>query len=168
MMNERDNHGNGHGQDEIQNGHDPNANANVQLHQNGRDDEIQFLKDSVIRLTKELLSHQNKINHNHHSDDGNDNITKDGINTGNDNGNHNHHGKHNDAQPEAAAIEGIELPPWMLEASIMSPLFLAYDARIEDLSVFIEQQGEQACSVSPCVYTNRTLYTCTGRMSIYS
>jgi len=35
----------------------------------------------------------------------------------------------------------IEIPPCMLDSAVMSPLFIAYDLRIEELSSFIEHQG---------------------------
>lgn len=36
---------------------------------------------------------------------------------------------------------GIEFPRWMLSVDSISPLFLAYDLRIEELGLFMEEQG---------------------------
>jgi hypothetical protein len=76
-------------------------------------DENQFLKDSIVRLTKELLVLQNE------------------------------HGSNKENTTNDVKIEGgIEVPPWMMDSSIMSPLFTAYDMRIKQLSSFIEHQGK--------------------------
>ena len=79
------------------------------------EEENQFLKDNVIRLTKELLTLQNESN---------------GTKI---------FSRFNEKDIENLNL--IEIPPWMLDGAIISPLFLSYDNRIKELSSFIEQQG---------------------------
>jgi hypothetical protein len=38
-------------------------------------------------------------------------------------------------------VDRIEVPQWMLDSPIMSPIFIAYDARIQELALFVEEQG---------------------------
>ena len=38
-------------------------------------------------------------------------------------------------------VDRIEVPQWMLDSSIMSPIFIAYDTRIQELALFVEEQG---------------------------
>ena len=40
-------------------------------------------------------------------------------------------------------FDRIELPKWMLDSSIMAPIFNAYDTRIQGLASFVEEQGTQ-------------------------
>jgi hypothetical protein len=42
--------------------------------------------------------------------------------------------------PAAAALPSSELPPWMAEEAVMSPLLAAYDARIQELGSVTERQ----------------------------
>eukprot|EP00554_Chaetoceros_debilis_P011738 CAMPEP_0194127854 /NCGR_PEP_ID=MMETSP0150-20130528/60739_1 /TAXON_ID=122233 /ORGANISM="Chaetoceros debilis, Strain MM31A-1" /LENGTH=704 /DNA_ID=CAMNT_0038821803 /DNA_START=2574 /DNA_END=4688 /DNA_ORIENTATION=- len=77
---------------------------------NGEKVEHDFLKDCVIRLTKELLSCQH-LQQSHQSPDL-------------------HQNDH-----------AIDLPGWMLESKVLSPLFTAYDTKIQELSGMIEHQG---------------------------
>ena len=42
----------------------------------------------------------------------------------------------------------IDLPAWMDDEQVMSPLLLAYDSRIHDLGTYMEQQGEYLDAVT--------------------
>jgi len=71
--------------------------------------ENEFLKDNVMRLSKELLIQQN-------SEVG--------------------------SSPKIESkFDTLELPEWMLDSSVMSPIFTSYDSRIQELASFVEQQG---------------------------
>jgi hypothetical protein len=85
--------------------------------------ENEFLKDYVMRLTKEMLHLQK----NGHLDlDGNHNKTTDQTTGG---------------KRVRGHISSMELPLWMLDSNVIPPIFDAYDMRIEELSTYIEQQG---------------------------
>lgn len=71
-----------------------------------------FLKDYCVRLSKELLQHQDQCRNKKSTTVGRDSISTE-----------------------------IELPGWMFESSVMSPLFSSYDDRIRDLSNLIQEQG---------------------------
>lgn len=75
--------------------------------------ENSFLKDYCVRLSKELLQHKEQCRN------------KEPI--------ENHDG-------DSTSCE-IELPDWMFDSLVMSPLFSTYDDRIRDLSNLIEEQG---------------------------
>ena len=70
--------------------------------------ENEFLKDYVMRLSKELLIQQN-------SEAGSPKIE--------------------------SKFDSLELPQWMLDSSVMSPIFTSYDSRVQELASFVEQQG---------------------------
>ena len=71
-----------------------------------------FLKDYCVRLSKELLQHQEQCRNKKSTTGGRDSTSSE-----------------------------IELPGWMFESSVMSPLFSSYDDRIRDLSNLIQEQG---------------------------
>jgi len=82
-------------------------------------EEIQFLKDYVERLQNELSYYQANISQHKTNDD---------INSG--------------------KKCCIELPKWMLSSNVMSPLFQAYDRRINELMILLDQQGLQLTALS--------------------
>lgn len=88
----------------------------------GGKSEQDFLKDCVIRLTKELLSYQ-QLQQNEQSSDL-------------------HQNDH-----------AIDLPKWMLESTVLSPLFIAYDAKIQELSGMIEHQGSYLDKLTASVHS---------------
>ena len=96
-------------------GNQSDLKTNVDDLSSSWEEENQFLKDNVIRLTKELLTLQNESN---------------GTKI---------FSRFNEKDIENLNL--IEIPPWMLDGAIISPLFLSYDNRIKELSSFIEQQG---------------------------
>jgi len=73
--------------------------------------ENEFLKDHVMRLSKELRIQQNQ----QHSEAGSPKIE--------------------------SKFDILELPQWMLDSSVMSPIFTSYDSRVRELASFVEQQG---------------------------
>ena len=44
---------------------------------------------------------------------------------------------------EKSSCHGIQLPNWMLSSRVMSPLFTAYDIRIEEIENLLEEQSQQ-------------------------
>ncbi len=90
-------------------------------------EENKFLKETVIRLTKELLACQKGQCPN-----------ENGISNQNTSNGENE----------------IEIPNWILKSSVVSPLFSAYDARIKELSSYIEHQGEVATIIFDTMIQN--------------
>lgn len=86
-------------------------------HEVQHEKESRFLKDSVIRLTKELMTLQNEK------------PQYDNIPISN--------------KLSKEEIQNIVLPSWIMDSTIVSPLFVAYDDRIQELSSFIEHQGKR-------------------------
>jgi hypothetical protein len=84
--------------------------------------ENEFLRDYVMRLTKEMLHLQEHDCHfesdeNHRS------------------------GRVGGKRAQEHAEIAMELPLWMLDSNVIPPIFTAYDMRIAELSTYIEQQG---------------------------
>ncbi|GFH44003.1 predicted protein [Chaetoceros tenuissimus] len=74
--------------------------------------EKSFLRDYCVRLSKELLQHQEQCPN-----------------------------KESTTIVRDSSLSEIELPEWMFDSSVMSPLFSSYDNRIRDLSNLIQEQG---------------------------
>lgn len=126
----------------------PSAASHSTIVTNGQENKSQlddlkkendFLRDYVMRLTKEMLHLQEhdcrfESDENHHSK-----AMLDGRNGG--------------KQAQGHAEIAVDLPLWMLDSNVIPPIFVAYDMRIAELSTYIEQQGSFLDRMTGSVHT---------------